>query len=337
MSRGGFFGQTPGMAREPETYCDDAIFKTGIGQVVVCRYKSGGRVETGSFLVDVYCLGVKDAFFRTFEEGEFRADCLARYFPDKLPSPKPASWGRKLVEEAARYAASLGFSPHPDYKKGARVFGGVDAADCDEEFVFGNKGKPLYVQGPYDGGAKAERILATLRAKLGDDGFHFIIPMGGDGYDDGEEQDVGILAMDSEAVEGRPDRILVTFAENFRDQNEGFDEIEYGGKTGALVAADWLKQARRLRKEMSADSGLDITIQDAIKLLQTLWNLRTLPAEDRAKALRTMPDPIAGFLKEAAEKDCNAMPVNDRLILDFLLLNAASPGQERLLLLAESF
>ena len=38
------------MAREPETYCEDSIFETGIGQVVVCRYKSGGRVETGSFL-----------------------------------------------------------------------------------------------------------------------------------------------------------------------------------------------------------------------------------------------------------------------------------------------
>jgi len=49
----GFFGQTSGMAREPETYCGDAIFKTGIGQMVVCRYKSVGRVETGCFLVDV--------------------------------------------------------------------------------------------------------------------------------------------------------------------------------------------------------------------------------------------------------------------------------------------
>ncbi|MCX6971492.1 MAG: hypothetical protein NTV93_15240 [Verrucomicrobia bacterium] len=189
------------MAREPETYCDDAIFKTGIGQVVVCRYKSGGRVETGSFLVDVYCLGVKDAFFRVFEEGEFREDCLARYFPDGLPAPKPASWGRKLVEEAVRYAASLGFAPHSDYKKGARVFGGVDA----------------------------------------------------------------------------------------------------------------------------------------IRLLQALWNLRALPVEDRAEALRAMPADMAGLLREAVEQADEADPADQRLMLDFLLLNADVPGKERLLCLAESF
>lgn len=325
------------MAREPETYCDDAIFKTGIGQVVVCRYKSGGRVETGSFLVDVYCLGVKDAFFRVFDEGEFREDCLARYFPDGLPAPKPASWGRKLVEEAVRYAASLGFAPHSDYKKGARVFGGVDASECTEEFVFGNEGKPFYVQGPYDGEAKADRILSTLRAKLGDDGFHYILPVGvGDEDYDGDGEDVGILAMDSEADDGRPDRLLVTFAENFRDQNEGFDEIEYAGKAGAMMAADLLVQARRLKEDMAADTGLEFSLQDAIRLLQTLWNLRALPDEDRAEALRQMPGQMAGYLKEAVEQACGGMPEDERLILDFLLLNAEGRGEERLLLLTES-
>jgi hypothetical protein len=332
------------MAREPETYCDDGIFKTGIGQVVVCRYKSGGRVETGSFLVDVYCLGVKDAFFRTFDEGEFREDCLARYFPGGLPAPKPASWGRKLVEEAARYAASLGFAPHPDYKKGARVFGGVDASECEEEFVFGNEGKPLYVQGPYDGSAKADRILATLRAKLGDDGFHYIIPMGvgGEEYDDGgeddgEDEDVGILAMDSGAGEGRPDQALVTLAENFRDQNEGFEGIEYGGKNGAMMAEDLLDQARLLKEEMDGDGGLELTLEDAIRLLQTLWNLRALPEEDRAEALRVMPPEMADYLKDAVEEARGDLTGSERLILDFRLLNADAPGEERLLVLLEAF
>lgn len=54
------------MAREPETYCGDGIFEIGIGQVVVCRYKSGGRAETGSFLVDVYCLGGEGCLFQGF-------------------------------------------------------------------------------------------------------------------------------------------------------------------------------------------------------------------------------------------------------------------------------
>ena len=196
--------QTSRMGNRSETYCEENIFQTGIGYVVVCRHKSGGRVETGSFLVDVHCLGVKDAFFRVYEEEGFRAEFLPKIFPGGIPEAKPASWGRKLVEDAVRYARDLGFAPHPDYKKGAKVFGGVDASECDEEFIFGSEGQPLYVQGPYDGHAKAERILATLRAKLGNDGFHYIVPLG-EGFD--EMDDEG-FARDFEDDDGRPDRDL---------------------------------------------------------------------------------------------------------------------------------
>ena len=40
-----------------------------------------------------------------------------------------------------------------------------------------------------EGGAKAERILATLRAELGDGGFHYIIPPGLD-EDEAEIQEL---------------------------------------------------------------------------------------------------------------------------------------------------
>jgi hypothetical protein len=92
-----------------------------------------------------------------------------------------------------------------------------------------------------------------------------------------------------------------------------------------------------MKGEMAADSGLDITLQDAVRLLQTLWNLRALPVEDRAEALRAMPKEMAGFLKAAVEQDSEAVPADQRLMLDFLLLNADVPGKERLLCLAESF
>jgi len=229
------------------------------------------------------------------------------------------------VEEAARYAASdlrgiritkkaRGFSE----KWMRRIVGG--------QFIFGNEGKPLYVPGPYDGGAKAERILSTLRAKLGDDGFHYVIPVELEEDEDEAEDDIGILAMDSEAGAGDPDQALVTLAENFLDQNEGFDRIEYGGKTGAQQAADLLKQALRMQQEIAAaGGGLEMNLEDAIRILQTLWNLRALPEEDRAEALHAMPEPMAGYLKDAVEQAGGTMPEDERLILDFLLLNADAP------------
>jgi len=170
------------MTRGPEAYYEDKIFRIGIGYVVISRFKSGGRVEVGCFLVDVYCLGVKDAFFRVFDESEYHSDCLMRFFPEGIPLPNSAASGRKLVEQAVIYAAGLGFAPHPDFKKGARVFGGVDVSECDDVFVFGSEGKPLYVQGPYDGESMAHRILSRLRAKCGEDGFHYVVPAGLDDF-----------------------------------------------------------------------------------------------------------------------------------------------------------
>jgi hypothetical protein len=56
------------MNRPPQTFSPPNLFQLGIGTVVIVRYKSGGRVEAGVFLLDVFCLGVKNAFFNQLHE-----------------------------------------------------------------------------------------------------------------------------------------------------------------------------------------------------------------------------------------------------------------------------
>ena len=48
------------MKRSPEAFVAPDLFECGIGHLLVSRFKSNGRVELGLFLVDVYCLGVKN-------------------------------------------------------------------------------------------------------------------------------------------------------------------------------------------------------------------------------------------------------------------------------------
>jgi hypothetical protein len=47
-----------------------------------------------------------------------------------------------LVEGAVDYARSLGLEPHPDYRLGARVFGGIASEECTRTFVFGEQEGP---------------------------------------------------------------------------------------------------------------------------------------------------------------------------------------------------
>jgi hypothetical protein len=68
----------------------------------------------------------------------------------------------KLVYAAVDYAQSFGFAPHPDYRHARMLLAGVDATQCQDEFVFGKDGKPLYFQGPHDSPAKVKTIMQRL-------------------------------------------------------------------------------------------------------------------------------------------------------------------------------
>ena len=43
---------------------------SGIKQIIVTRQKTGGKLVVGFFLVDLFCLGLKDTFYREFDDEE---------------------------------------------------------------------------------------------------------------------------------------------------------------------------------------------------------------------------------------------------------------------------
>jgi hypothetical protein len=164
------------MKHPPEAWRSAELFDSGCGYLVVSRFKADGRVESGFFLLDVFCLGVKDAGFHCFNSiADYRESLLDRLFPNEDPVRMTPAAARKLTEDAISYAMGLGFSPGDDYKKASRVFGGITTADCNEQFIFGKDDKPLYIQGPSDSPARVERILRALEARCGEDGYQYIV------------------------------------------------------------------------------------------------------------------------------------------------------------------
>lgn len=143
--------------------------------MIVARFKASGEAEVGVFLVDVYCLGVKSAFFARIWADEYEQRLVNDLERQEGKVAIEPACARKLVEDAVTYARSLGFEPHPDYKQGARVFGGINPATCSRSFVFGDNGKPHYVQGPQDSSAFAAHALHTLKRRLGMGRFNFTI------------------------------------------------------------------------------------------------------------------------------------------------------------------
>ncbi len=147
-------------------------------QILMARRSPSGQIATGTFLVDLGCLGVKSAFASLFdtrrEYEELRNGMMSRQDMMKADLNLVA----KIVREAIAYADELGFRPDPDYRDAMLVLGDADPDACDVRIPLGGRdGKPFFIAGPYD---NVDRIMAKLTRKLGPDGFHFLFSVGGD-------------------------------------------------------------------------------------------------------------------------------------------------------------
>ena len=75
------------------------------------------------------------------------------------------------VVRAIDYARGLGFEPASDFAAAAGHLGPFTGSSA---IRFGHDGKPLFVQGPHDDGA---RIIRKLEQAVGADNFHFIMAL----------------------------------------------------------------------------------------------------------------------------------------------------------------
>jgi hypothetical protein len=155
-----------------------ALFDLGIGDVLFTRRLPGNQVAASLFLVDVFCLGVKNAMFVCLDEAVYERQIKANIINNPAQGglhPAEPACIRALVEGAVAYAADLGFSPHRDYRDAGKLFGRVDAASCSSRFEYGNDGKPFYVRGPRESISRAREIVEQLHRRCGADRYHYVI------------------------------------------------------------------------------------------------------------------------------------------------------------------
>jgi hypothetical protein len=201
--------------------------RTALVEVVVARRGSAGEVAAAVCLVDLGCLGIKNAFARLFRS---RADY--EYLKSRLSTPKVAvdlDLAVKVIRTAIDYAADLGFDPHPDFAEVEPLLAGAQPGLCDVPVpVGGDEGKPFFVAGPHD---DAQAIMATLSRRLGRDGFHFIVPVAGDVPLDAFDDDV---VEDEEPEEGSP--------------LESIDNVRLVAPVSVASAGQWLSRWIRRRE-----------------------------------------------------------------------------------------
>ena len=161
-------------ARSPIRHCflTETVFDEGMGTLVLARGATPYRLELSSFLLDVFCLGIKDVMFESIEGEAFEMYMSATDAASPLVAVDPG-YARKLLRDLAAWSQSIGFAPHRDFAAVERIFGDVSADASDAVFRFGCDGRPFYIPGPTESAALVRRRIEHLRRILGDGAFDF--------------------------------------------------------------------------------------------------------------------------------------------------------------------
>jgi hypothetical protein len=155
-----------------QTLLDMSMDEVGMGYVIVSRQRSNGQIVFVNFLVDKYCLGVKDIFFDIMEEEDYTSMIEEMHERDdtNLVDAEP-NHIYNLVYGAVEYAEDLGFQPHKDFDIAEYILDDVESITY-EEIEFGKDGMPCFIAGPGD---KTGRIISTLTKNVGEGNFVYFL------------------------------------------------------------------------------------------------------------------------------------------------------------------
>lgn len=151
--------------------------ESGLAVVVVARRQPSGDLVFGNYLVDYYCLGLKDTYCNAdIPPGRFRHEFMPQIFGSGAPVSISPALAHEIVYGGIEYAAQFGFRPHRDFKLSQHVLDPPEAHPRTGMVEFGKDGEPFYVSGPYD---NADAIIRQLTRTAGEGNFHFLMQIAG--------------------------------------------------------------------------------------------------------------------------------------------------------------
>lgn len=296
------------MAAAPIHSClvNEALFEIGNGNLVLARKTADGRVAMAAFMLDVYCVGVKDVILRL--DGARESETVIAALGDMQPliAIDPAC-ARKLLRDLVAWSRSIGLAPHPDYAAAELLFGDVSADGCTESFRFGRDGKPLLIRGPLDTSTRIRQRIEALRRKVGEDGFDYV-PADEIGDDDDIFDDEDLDVDDAiEAVTG------IRYDPDMTPDPAGWLALDEGERT--LLAEAYHRRARIELPNEKVHAVIHVVVENQVALgdeLPVRRAIERLMTEglDRHEAVHAVGSVLTAYLYDLLTADA---PPPDRL------------------------
>jgi hypothetical protein len=143
----------------------------GMAQLILAR-QAGSKLQVCSFLIDYWCLGIKNALgprkLGTEQLTEYIQRTYSAFGETGFELTIEQAWS--IIGGSIAYAQSLGLKPHSDFERAKEILG--PQPDNLTPIEFGKDGTPTYITGPHD---NVDRIIKTLRDNVGDGNFECIL------------------------------------------------------------------------------------------------------------------------------------------------------------------
>lgn len=144
--------------------------------IIIARKHTNGNFTVGTYLVDLNCLGVKDAYhYFNISDVEYN-EIISRTKSNQEIKLVSYPLVHNIIYAGIEFAEKYGFKPHKDYTSVTKYILEEDTEEI--EFIdieCGENGKPSYIRGPFDNDARTGQIIRQLEKTAGKGNFDFIL------------------------------------------------------------------------------------------------------------------------------------------------------------------
>lgn len=156
----------------------------GKTSVIVSRKHANGNISFCFYLVDLFCLGVKDTFFEFNTDEQKLVERIKRNTEYENFEEISYELAHNIIFSAIEFAEEYGFQPHKDFTRTTEFF----LEEDDDKIVLiniecGKNGKPFYINDGEDT-ATTKRILNQLHKTAGEGNYEYLL----DDFDDNKNE-----------------------------------------------------------------------------------------------------------------------------------------------------
>ena len=184
----------------------------GIDDIIVTRQHTGGRISIACYVVDYYCLGVKNSFYRLRIEDYELHDQMRNEWSGLTFRECSYEEAHNRIYGAIAFAEEAGIAPHKSFALTQYML----EEDTDDvpliEYEYGKDGKHLLI---CDTQLEASKYLPLLEKNLGKGNYDYIIGIGNEPSDLGDDDDCSYHIDMQEILDGYDREAVVDMAADF--------------------------------------------------------------------------------------------------------------------------